>query len=113
MPLVYQRNEHEGRVEIQVKPAWYVARYATLPFALPLIVLGPRLGMMAVYICAGGLLGSLLVRILGLRSVRAELHDAMRRGVLQLSGSAWDFRHPLRYAYTRALPAATVVKDGH
>jgi hypothetical protein len=113
VPLIYRRSEQDGRIEIQVKPAWYVARYATLPFALPLIVLGPRLGMMAVYVCAAGLLGSLLVRIFGLRAVRRELHDAMRRGVLQLSGSAWDYRHPLRYGYTRPLPPATVVKDGH
>jgi len=112
VPLVYQRSEREGHVEIRVKPAWYVARYATLPFALPLLVAGPRMGMVGVFVCAAGLSVALGVRLFGFRAARSELRGAMRRGLLKVSGSAWDYRHPLRYEFTPGLPSATVVRDG-
>ncbi len=110
VPLIYDRNEQDGRVQIEATRGWYVARYTTLPFLVAMVVFGPRLGRVGVIVCAVGLLVSLTVRIFGFWAANKELRAAMRRGVLKVSGSAWNYKHPLHYEFTRELPTATVVK---
>jgi hypothetical protein len=107
MPLLYERVESEGDVEIRLSTAWYIVRYGLLALAAVAVIAVEAIEGSAVMPVVGAILvGVVAVRLFGFWPARREILDAMKRDSLSVSGSAWDPRRPLRYRFRRQPPPA-------
>jgi|GEM_PF-5194813 len=112
--MLYERTKTEGEVVIRARFAYYLVRYSLFAVLIGMIFAEDAIKSSTPAGTFLGLLAGLIVllKIISGWEVRKELSAAMKSGTLQVSGSAWNYKHPLRYAFRGAPAQAKTASRG-